>query len=209
MRTEQWQKFDTWPKGVTLDPAPNKSWFLLWWAVNPLNQIVFLEEFPWDDFYRSQTRITADGYVERIKAIEAGDNRICWPLRNLVWRIMDPNAGETPDVVSGKSLQDVLADRGLWFDTKIDDDVNQRVHLTQNRLEDGSIIFLPHLQNTIQAMERWVWGRKRGETVLDRSQKPKEAYKDGCDCVGYTVIFDPRFHQPPSEPGPEMESMGL
>ena len=204
----QWEEFDRWPKGLTIDPADRKPWFMLWWMVNPRHEIVFIEEWPETPFYQTPGKRSIDEYCEIITRVEKGDNRLARPIVNKVWPIMDPNYGRSPIGKSGVTLADELSSRGFYFDTSVNDDIWDRHLLVTSRLNMETIFFLPHLTNTIEAMERYIH-REYRNSPLAKDERGREEYKDGADCVGYTVVSDPQFFVGGGGPSFEMTPLGL
>ena len=209
MTDEQWKAFDKWPKGICIDPHSAKSFFIGWFAVNPRNEIIFFHEFPFAPFYETKIQLGTKGYVEQIEAIERGDNSFNHPFMNVLWRLMDPNFGPAPSTHSGQSLQEDFAEFGMWFDCAINDDLHTRHILVRDRLDKGTIAFTPNCQNLIEAMERYIHKKGRRDTEQSVSEKVEEAYKDGADVVGYTVIFDPRWISTDPPKQTELEDMGI
>lgn len=207
---EQWAWFDALPKGVSCDPAGRKPWFMLWWMVTPIGELIFLDNWPTTDFYMTPAdKLGVDRYAEIIHRIEAGDNQLGHPLQNVVYRILDPNAGRTPSFESGLTLQDLIERQGYYFDTTVRDDVEERHMLVTNRLLNGTVGFLSHCDNTIMAMERYVHREYRDAGPMRKDERAREEYKDGADCVGYTVVFDPPYFSGGYEPPRPIENMGL
>jgi hypothetical protein len=208
---EQWARFDSWPKGVTVDPHPRKSWFIIWWVVTPHDQIIILDEWPQTDYYHTDIQLGIEGAIDLFARVEGGDNRINHPLENMVYRFMDPNSGRQRVSTSGQSLQEHMADHGLWFDTDVIDDVAQGHIVVSTRLNEDGLLILPHCHNTIEAMERYVYREYRNHTPMNPNEKPREEYKDGADVVRYTCMKRPWFYLPQQRPlmPQEMRNMGL
>lgn len=186
-------EFDRWPKGLSVDPADAKSFFLGWFAVNPRNELIFFYEFPEADFYETRYQLGTQGYLQAILDIEKGDNHLGRPFQNVFWRFLDPNFGPTKKATTGQSLQDEFADLGMWFDCQINDDVSTGHIAVRDRLEAETLIFTPQCRNLIEAMERYIYKRGRNDTQERVTEKVEEAYKDGADVVRYTVMKNPAY----------------
>jgi len=209
MTPEQWEIFDKWPKGVTIDPHPRKSWFIGWFAVNPRNDIILFEEWPRTEYYSTDVQLGTTGYLDLIRGIEAGDNSWNHPITNVMWRILDPNFGKTPSASSGLTLQRELAQLGMWFDCNVPDRVHDRHIVVQGRLERESLIITPNCHNLILAMERYIHEEHKRPDAKNPSEKPREAYKDGADVAGYTCIMNPTYFTPDTGEPPDVSPMFL
>lgn len=207
---EQWDKFDAWPGGLTIDPHDRKAWFMTWWKVNPRNELIFFDEWPREEFYsQNEIRLGTKGYLELIKNFEEGDNYDGRPMKNIIWRYMDPQFGPSRAVSQGRSLQEELLDLGMWFDCEIDEHIPTRHLIVRQRLEARSIVFRPHLLNTIRAMERYIYDDHRRDDPNNVKEKPREAFKDGADCVGYTCMMNPAYFTTEIYRQEQMSPMGL
>lgn len=191
-----------WKLGLTVDPHPAKSFAMGWWAVTPRNEIIFIEEFPKEDFEDlKRVSWTMRDYVNYIKEIE---NDL---PSEVIYRYIDPNYARSPDVIQSKTVIEEFADHNFFFDADIDDNIEEGILAVKNRLRydrdkpvSGSnqptLFFFEDLYNHIKHMSRWgykEWKYSQGRSLSERAQ---DKYKDFCDCVRYTVQKDPIFSMP-------------
>lgn len=214
MTEDQWKAFDSYPKGLVVDPADRKPFAMAWFAITPRDHYIIFEEWPKGEFVRmkSSDKGVAD-YVSIIRAIEAGDNHLERPITNVIWRIMDPSFGKSKSAATGRTLQDDFSVQGIWFDCTVQNDIPSGHLAVKERLKDPpTLFFTPNCKNAIQAMLRYAHDEYRRDEPLRTKEKPKEDYKDFADVVRYLVMYDPWYFVPGAAVGNTLEiprNMGL
>lgn len=112
---------DGWPIAWYADPHTVRPWAMAWLTVNPQGDLIWFKEWPERDFatLRRDGRSVED-YAQLIRQVER--NQI--PTEGC--RFLDPNYGRRTDLVRGvfiKSVQDELAEYGIYADTTLNDDL--------------------------------------------------------------------------------------
>jgi hypothetical protein len=188
---------------------------MIWFAVDPRNRILVFEEWPPTPFHETPSpHFGVAGYADLIKATEAGDNSHEHPIKNVVWRILDPNFGRTKSASSGRSLEDEFSDHLLSFDTSVDNDVTAGHLAVRQLLDDPARLFVsPNCRNVIQAFERYVYAEyTRNASELNKKEAPREEYKDAMDVIRYLAMSNV-FHFDPTQRvldhTGEVQNMGL
>lgn len=196
---------------MVCDPAAAKPWAMVWAAVTPHDVYICFDEYPLTFFWDTPTPDWgAKGYVEMIKAFEEGDNFWGRPIRNVLWRLIDPAFAHTMSAHSGRKLEDDLADYGMLFETDIDRDVTSGHLAVRQRFESNTLLMTPNCRNLIHAVQRYnVDERRRPDGPGDLSEKPRDGYKDQADLLRYLCKFAPRYISTEPQKQVEMSPMGL
>lgn len=192
------------PKGVVIDPHDRKPFAMAWFAVTPQNDIIFLEEWPDDNFLDHKIPHSFEEYVRVIQAIE---ERLPGGQGTIQWRLMDPNFGRSKKAISGRSVEEEFEMYGLYFDTRIEDDVTTghlsiRKRLAYDKAIPKSELNRPHLyfrnglQNFHKSFLNYIYDHRKMEEDKGVTERPKEKYKDFIDLVRYTCMFDPMWLDP-------------
>jgi len=121
-------------------------------------------------------------------------------------RIGDPNKLETPTAVTGLKLKEEFARNGIYFDTKIDDDVTtghlavkEELHYDKSLPIEGlncpRIYFSEEVPLTKEMFSKYVYQEWRGPSSDSRNPKetPRDENKDFPDCVRYFVMKRPHY----------------
>ncbi len=204
-----------WVLGLTIDPHPSRPWFLAWWALTKKNELIFIEEYPREDFDKLKyVAWSTEDYYNVIKEVEAD-----FPTK-VEYRLIDPNSGRTPDFASGKTIpvqfEDIEISRGItepeqmmYFDSEINDDIDAGVLAVKQRLyydktkplsgsNQPSLFIFDTLYNLKKHITKWrhnEWKHSKGKSASERYEAKN---KDGSDCVRYTVMKNPIFEMPKS-----------
>jgi hypothetical protein len=199
----EWMKY---PAFCVLDPHDRKPFAIGWGVVTPRNEKVFLCEWPDFDITKIRSyKATMDEYCEIINGVEDelwktttegmvyGFGRRPSPV---VWRIMDPNFGRAKKATTGTSVEDEFAERGLYFDTSVDDDIQSGHIAVRNAFGNEELFYLETCKNIIKATENYTWEEYRGKTDHSPKEKPRDKYKDFMDVVRYAIKSELRFFQP-------------
>lgn len=211
------ERYCPWPMGLAIDPHDRRPWAIGWFVVTPLNQRIWIEEWP-QDFLLPEVDTWhwgVDEYVELIRDIESGNNRLGIPFRFIQWRICDPNFGKTPSAFTGTTLQYELGNRHLFFDCDVNNDIAvghakvREALKPREKAHDPALYILPHCQNIRRSFSNYVWdewsSRVDGKAAKER---PKEEWKDFMDIVRYVEVYGPIYHDPtkPIMPSVDMAS---
>lgn len=190
--------FDTYPKGLAIDPADRKPFAMLWFALSPQEEIIIYREWPETDFFRTAPLGSIEDYAELIRSIEketpGGSDTIHW-------RLMDPNYGIARSVISNSSIVNAFKNYELFFDTDINDDLHEGHHAVRSRLTyDKSkpiselnrpkLYFFKGLNNLHHALTRYIWDTRRMEEERGVTERVKEKVKDFVDPLRYICAKD-------------------
>ena len=197
----------TYPGFLVVDPHDRKPFAMGWGIVTPLDETIFLDEWPNFDFVKTKSfkagvdeylRIIHDKEREIWKTVTegtaAGVEEAIEP--NVALRIMDPNFGRTPKAGTGRSLVDEFADRGMWFDSTVDDNLESGHLAVRTDLENDKLFFMPNCSNLIKSMENYTWDEYRGKTDRSAKEQPKDRYKDFADVVRYARKYPVCYEDP-------------
>lgn len=192
----------SWPISCVIDPHPRKPFYMAWFRITPHNEHVAFREWPDFDFFAHKSWDWGlDEYIAEIRRIESsfcyrdeqGIQREPW----IPYRILDPNMGRTPNIKTGRRLDEEFAEAGLYFDTTVDDSIDAGVLSVNRALKDGRLKVLRNCPNMIKAFQLCTWDDwgQRGE---ERAPKEtlKDKYKDPVDVARYEIMFDGQFVQP-------------
>jgi len=187
------------PVIMSVDPHPRKPWFMLWVAIGPDGKKYVVDEWPNEDFHRMKySTLGLDDYTANIR-----DKEACMPdgEMRVLWREFDPNMSRTPKTVAEGSttLVDEMRDRGLYFESDVNDKINfghSLIHtllaydtsqpLTQ--LNRPSLYISKKCQNLIFAFENYIWDdRNANDPERGGPVKPKEIGKDAIDGLRYCL----------------------
>lgn len=207
-----------WPVGLCIDPHDRRPWAMGWFAINPLNQRIWIEEYP-ADFLMNEADDDSwdvDAYADYIKRVEAGENRLGVPFSHVLWRICDPNFGRTQNAVTGTTLQYELGNRGLFFDCSVNNDlqighakVREALGDPESDYTDARLFVLPHCRNIRHSFANYLWDDWRGR-VDGRAPKemPKEEFKDFMDVIRYPEVYGTPYQDPgvPNMPQVDMNA---
>lgn len=187
------EDFAKYPKGLSIDPHDKKPFAMIWFAINPRNQMIIFDEWPNSPYYDYRDQHHLGDYARIIGEKEA---KIPGGEGSIKWRFLDPRFGRTPSVVSGKNMEDDFVDYGLLFETRYTDSIEVghmavREKLAKGNLGQPSLFILNNCQNTHDAMMRYSHDEK-GEGV-------REEFKDFADALRYAVVPDPQWVDPKEE----------
>lgn len=196
--------FESYPKGMVIDPADQKPFAIGWFAVTPQNDIIFFREWPETDFFKTSAMSSVAQYAALIKEIE---DTIPGGPGTISWRLMDPNYGVKSVVVTGQSIKQEFGDHELHFITDINDKipdghnaVRRLMHydptIPLGEMNRPKLYFFNNLQNFHNSISKYVWDHRRMEEEKGVAERPKEKYKDFADLVRYTAVFNPTYEDP-------------
>lgn len=190
-RGEWFEKNPNW-KDYTLfmvvDPADRRPFAVAYGVVDPRGQITFIEEWPKEDFHRiKQWDNKTSEYVDIFGEIEA---RLGKPF----FRLMDPRFGKQAKAGTGRTLVEEFDGYEIYFDTRIDNEIESGHMVVREALRNGTLFFLSNCRNLIGGMKNYTWDEYRhspdGKNV---KEKPMEMWKDFPDCVRYTLKYPVAF----------------
>ena len=191
--------YRSWPIVCCIDPHPRKPFFMGWARITPHGEIIFFREWPDFDFFSHKSwDWSLDQYIEEIRRIEASfAYRDAQGVQHDAWipyRILDPNSGRTPNIKTGRRLDEEFAIEDLFFDTTVDDDLDSGHIAVRAALKDKRLFVTEDCPNIIKGFELYIWDEWGGKSE-ERGAKetPRDKYKDPMDVVRYTVMFDPQF----------------
>lgn len=183
----------SWPIYFVLDPADRRPHHAVWATVDPFGTIIVFDEL----IYRGTIKDTSSQIINRERT--AGINP-----ENVI-RILDPNKGRSPSLVSGINLVDEFAVNGLYFTANVNDDIAMghlavREKLAYDKKQPLSSTNLPKLlfvrektRECIKQLLSYVWDDWRGRNNASKSAKevPKDINKDMPDCIRYLCMSNP------------------
>lgn len=187
----------SWPTYFVCDPHDQKPFFGIWARVDPFNRVYIIDEIKFKGTIKQFAHMVLLREMENcIKPMD-------------VIRVLDPNKGNTPSVVSGNTLKDDLAAHGLYFTANVNDDVRAghlRVAgmLAYNKGMPVDLTNCPRLYfvretttECVRYMQLYTWDEYVGRTKDSRGdkEKPKEKFKDFPDCVRYLAMSRPSFFE--------------
>ena len=183
----------------TLDPADNKPHAVAWYKVDPMGRIYCVYDEAIDG--------NLNQLAERIRQIET-DRHF-----NVDTRIIDPNKGRTPTSVTRCTWQDELADRGLYMEVDVNDDIalgHQKVRgllaYDKNKPIDDKnqpkLYFTRYgAKNTIFGIRNYIYDEHVNKDKHDgRKDKPRDKYKDFPDCLRYLCVYGAEYYEPNPQP---------
>lgn len=184
-----------WPIYFVLDPADRRPHHGIWAVVDPMGTITVFDEIV---FHGTIKDTCAQILVRERTAGIQSDNVI---------RILDPNKGKTPSLVTGLRLVDEFATHGLYFTATVNDDLALghlavREKLAYDKKQAVSTTNFPKLlfvrdrtRECIKQLLSYVWDDWRGRNNANKSQKevPKDINKDMPDCVRYLCMSNPTW----------------
>jgi len=194
--------------GMTVDPHDRKPFAISWWMVDSTGALTFIREWPLTPFHEMRScDKTVDDYCKLFKEVEdeifrtgMGSGAGEAAGLKVTYRFMDPNSGPKRNVLTGQTLVDEFAKNGFYFDTNINDSLQDGHEAVRDYLsydEDKPVGFTntPKLfiydncWNMNHCFERYVWDDKRSSDVI--REKPQEKFKDFIDTCRYTCIKRP------------------
>lgn len=191
------------PKGCVCDPHDRRPFALAWYLVDADGRLVFFDEWPRDMHHKIRScGLAVEDYARLIREIEA-EHGI-----TPVWRVLDPSYGVQRRVVSDESIRDSFDAHGLCFDTDVDNSLEQGHIAVKERLNAGSLLFMPNCHNLIYAMENYVWSDTGHEDAVPR-EKPSEYAKDMADVIRYATMSCPAYFDPTYQPTELSEDASL
>lgn len=186
---QEWELFQRYPKYMVVDPHDRKPFACIWGYVNPLNHFHIFQEWPETEYWETTNqRMGVERYLELWRSIEGGDNYHERPFGNMLWFVMDPQYGKTPDARSeGHTLQYDFSEIGRDFDCTVSNDITSGHMAVRARLMEPARLFItPNCKNTILSFRRYNYDEYRQQqSTRHQKEVPREEYKDFMDCVRY------------------------
>ena len=192
-----------------LDPHDRKPWAMVWIAMHITGTSYVVDEYPERNFNEMYSdNKTYEEYVKIVWEKEEGLRAIFG--KKVSKRIIDPNFGnktvqlaERQGGQASTTPKKELSKRGLYFRDGIDAleaghlAVRQALHWESKQ---GEIVMQPKIfitdncLNTARHLSRY----SRGDILTSDGDvkdkvKPKEKFKDFCDCVRYYMMSNPRY----------------
>ena len=185
----------TYPDPVigVLDPHTRKKHHMLWAIVRR------------DDSVYVDRELVVHGTLQELaKQILLAEQRAGYRMRR---RLIDPNFGRTPNLVTGRSVIDELRQRPypVHFGEADDDKeagilkVRDYLHWDPAKpitaLNTPRLFFNPRCEKTIHSIRNYQFDEWRGVTKETRDDKEvnKEKDTDGADCIRYLCMSNPTF----------------
>jgi phage terminase large subunit-like protein len=175
-----------------LDPADSKPHAVAWYKVDPMNRCYCVYDEAIDG--------NLDQLANRIKDVEAEKKF------EVDFRILDPNKGKTPTSVTRCTWQEELAQRGLYMNAEVNDDIalgHQKVrgmmaYDTAKPIDETNQPRLYFAQlgakNTIFSIKNYIYDEHRNKDAHDgHKDKPRDKYKDFPDCLRYFCMSSPEY----------------
>lgn len=187
------QEHYSWPVYFVLDPADRRPHHGLWLKMDPMGTLYVYDE------------IVFKGTVAETSAQIKLRERMAGVNPDTVIRILDPNKGRSPSIVSGLKLYQEFGANGLGFQTKVNDDlitghlaVKERLSYDKKQpissTNSPKLFFvLDKTRECIRQLLSYVWDDWRGRNASNKSQKetPLDINKDFPDCLRYACVFVP------------------
>lgn len=168
-----------------LDPHDAKPHAVAWYRACPNDKVYCIRDEAIDG--------PIDLLVNRIKEIEKAEG-----ISTEV-RLLDPNKGRSPTSVSRQTWQEELSNRGLWHETKINDDIELGHQKIRSYLAPPTRLFFSREKatNTIYSISNYVYKLQKNKDVNSRLKPiPQSRYKDFPDCLRYLMMFGPLYYKP-------------
>ena len=181
---------DEWPRFMVMDPHDRRPSYMAWFAVNPQDQIICYKEWPHDEFGKIKTAHKSVRDYAAIIRIEEGTEKI-------YERIIDPNFGKTPSIMTGTTLIEEYANHGLDFYSEINNDIqlgHQRIHeRLRTDLGEPKLLVMRSCRNMIWAFENYIWNQRDMEKEYGARERPDETGKDMIDALRYLLDYEPQY----------------
>ena len=188
-----------WPVWFVLDPADRREQHGIWATINPMGDI-----FVFDEYCKTGTiSETSKNVIDR--------EAIRWKLQqDQIFRVLDPNKGNSPSISTGLKLVDEFALSNLYFQATVNDDLRTGHLAVMDKLKydrklpiSGSnhpkLYFVRDTTRECwKQMNSYIWDDWRGSSKDNRSKKeaPKDINKDMPDCVRYLIMSNPMWFNP-------------
>ena len=190
------QILGNWERFCVVDPHDRKPWAIAWGAKDETGRIFWYDEWPNTAYENMRSSdMILDDYANLIKERE-------WEHGGTVdIRIMDPNYGRRRSVISDSTIEDEMGDRGLFFDTEVNDDLtlgHNRVNefLRYNVEEEigpgnePGMFFMNNCRNLIHGMRQYLWEEFSAKVDKGLKLKPRDKFKDFPDLVRYRCMYE-------------------
>lgn len=178
-----------YPAFCVIDPHDRKPFAIAWGVLTPRDEIVFIDEWPNIDFFKQKSwRWSIEEYVQMMREKEQalwGDK-----AHNICWRIMDPNFGRSQKAGTGRTLEEEFAERGMFFDTNVNDDVAAGHVVVKGDIHGQRLFVLTGLNNMVKSAENYIWDEFIGRGDRSVKERPKDKFKDFMDLWRYVCVSD-------------------
>lgn len=179
--------YQTWPVYFALDPADRRAHHGIWARIDPLGTLYIFDEL----VFKGNIEQTAREIVVRERSQGINPEN--------VFRVLDPNKGQSPVGAQGIKLKDEFAKYQVYFTTKVDDDlalghmaVRERLYVPKGGYP--KLVFLKGMTNEcVRQLLSYVWDEWKGNSAASKAEKekPKDINKDMPDCIRYLVMINP------------------
>lgn len=174
------------PRLLVVDPHHSKPTVCVWLAVQD-EQLIAYRELPEHDFTKGGVPALAlHDLAGTIKSLEGKEK--------LEWRVCDPAFGIQHAKVLGttfKSFQEEMAEYGLYFDERVDNDVDRGIQRLRDyckishTTKQPRLLVMRNCPNLIRALQFWSY-----EERPDGALKVSEIFKDFADACRYACMYD-------------------
>ncbi len=179
----------SWPVYFALDPADRRAHHGIWAKLDPLGTLYVYDEL----VFKGNIEQTSKEIVTREGTVGVNSEAVI--------RILDPNKGNTPVGAQGIKLKQEFGKHGVYFSTKVNDDLGLGHMAVRERLyiPKGGYPKLVFVRDTtrecVKQLLSYVWDEWRGNTSGSKDEKetPKDINKDMPDCVRYLVMINPMW----------------
>jgi len=176
------------PRILCADPHHSKPTCLIWVALLSDEHWIIYREWPTVPIHtQGVPRMSISDLAANIKTAEGKEN--------IVYRVCDPQFGRQHGMNLGvrfKSFQEEMAEYSLYFDTHVDNCIERGIGALRDVFKESpetkhpKIQIFNNLKNTINSLGLWSY-----EDTPRGDRKVSEKMKDFCDCVRYTVMYNP------------------
>ena len=178
-----------------LDPHTRKPHHMLWAFIRRDDAICVINE------------LSFSGPLQEFKrTVLLTEQQAGYKMRR---RLIDPNFGHTPNIITGRTVQQELARPPfpVYF-TEANDDkeagimkVRAQLHWDRTRaidpLNTPKLFFHPRCVKTIRSLRNYQFDEWRGpaKDLKDPKEVDRQKDTDGADCVRYLCMSNPTFDQ--------------
>lgn len=182
------------PRMLIVDPHHSKPTCMAWFALMDAEHFIVYREWPMEKFHTiGIPKLDMASLAAKIKELEGKEQE--------VYRYCDPSFGVQHAKVLGeqfKSFQEEMSEYGLYFDTRVDNDVDRGISALRDAFRPSHSTGRPRVQifktckNVRDAVSLWSY-----EDTPSGELKVSEKFKDFADVVRYGVMAGPSVAMQP------------